>query len=90
MISSYAGTVSNLTDMGAVSLSREPHQEANRWHNVLKTRTAAGLGVAAETSGVVLESATKTFSRWGRSKKTRAEGGGTTGEGSTADIGVHS
>ncbi len=59
--------------MGALS---QIHQEANRWHNVLKTRTAAGLGVAAETSGVVLESATKTFSRWGRSKKTRSDQGG--------------
>ena len=48
-------------------------QEANRWTNVLKTRTAAGLGVAAETSGVVMESATKTFSSWrGRKKTTRA------------------
>jgi hypothetical protein len=57
-------------------------QEANRWTNVLKTRTAAGLGVAAETSGVVMESATKTFSSWrGRKKTTRGEesGGGAAG-----------
>ena len=44
-------------------------QEAGRWHNVLKNRTAGGLAVAAESSSVMLESTTKSFSKWRMGKK---------------------
>lgn len=44
--------------------------------------------MAAETSGVVLESATKTFSRWGRSKKSRSEQAGSAGGAETTDAGA--